>query len=695
MNFFDGEVIDVVLERLQTNNDGSWVWTGYVFGDPERSSATIAGSGDTTLVGNVRSSEGYFQIRATPDGVPMVVEVDETRFPSCANSDADTIFSPPIPATRSSSTRDTGDVIDVLVAYTPAARQVVGGTSVINSMINLAETETNTIYSNSLINSQIRVVHKVEVDYEEEFSGVDLARLRASTDGYMDEIHDLRDAVGADMVSLIFNDDTYCGQAYLMSTESPSFEGNAFSVVDYSCAVGYYSFAHELGHNQGSQHAVGDSGLSQGAGVFNYSHGWRWLGSDSKEYRSVMAYEPGTRVNHFSNPNVTHMGGVTGQPLGQSDEAYNALSIGETADTVANFRQTPTALVVTPLHPFESLLNSDELPSTISKTYTLHNLGDSPLDWTASANQSWISLSDTGGTLAADNALQIVASFNATADALPPGYHSGLLTFSDTTNAIAHDRTVDLQILSLPRFVVTLDTDPGWHTTGSWQHGVPQGLESLGVRDPTSGFTGPNVYGYNLFGAYGSSMIDVRTLTSTAFDLSDLTGTEVSFYRWLGVEHPSFDQATFQISTNDITWTDLWQNSGNVFDDEWHFVTYDIASIADGQPTVYFRWTMGPTDSSNEYPGWNIDDIAVHGDLASSSLAEVWVDFGQIAAGFGTFSSPFNLVEEAADKVTGNGIIRIKGDSSVTETDETLMISKPLTLYSNNGDVVIGRSESP
>ena len=38
---------------------------------------------------------------------------------------------------------------------------------------------------------------------------------------------------------------------------------------------------------------------------------------------------------------------------------------------------------------------------------------------------------------------------------------------------------------------------------------------------------------------------------------------------------------------------------------------FDISAVADNQPTVYLRWTMGATDSGWQYCGWNIDDIAV------------------------------------------------------------------------------------
>ncbi len=49
-----------------------------------------------------------------------------------------------------------------------------------------------------------------------------------------------------------------CGVAWLMSGNEPAFAPNAYAVVDLTCATGYYSFGHELGHNMGLNHARPD-----------------------------------------------------------------------------------------------------------------------------------------------------------------------------------------------------------------------------------------------------------------------------------------------------------------------------------------------------------------------------------------------------------------------------------------------------
>jgi subtilisin-like proprotein convertase family protein len=165
-----------------------------------------------------------------------------------------------------------------------------------------------------------------------------------------------------------------------------------------------------------------------------------------------------------------------------------------------------------------------------------------------------------------------------------------------------------------PRQVIyseNLDASPGWTTTGQWAWGTPTGGgASNGAKDPTSGATGTKVYGYNLSGDYTNSM-PAYTLTSTAFDCTGLTGTKLSFKRWLNVESSSYDKASVAVSNNGTTWTTIWQNGATLKETAWSSVSYDISAVADNQPTVYLRWTIGPTDTSVVYGGWNIDDIEI------------------------------------------------------------------------------------
>ncbi|MFH0946570.1 MAG: C25 family cysteine peptidase [Planctomycetota bacterium] len=176
------------------------------------------------------------------------------------------------------------------------------------------------------------------------------------------------------------------------------------------------------------------------------------------------------------------------------------------------------------------------------------------------------------------------------------------------------------------------DSNPGWSTQGQWAFGVPTGGGGqYGNPDPTGGHTGSTVYGYNLAGDYANDLPE-RHLTTPALDFSDVSGAELSFWRWLNVEQPAYDHAKLRISTNGTTFTDLWENTAEITDSSWTQVSYDISAIADGQPSVYLRWTMGITDSSWQYSGWNIDDLLVRGFDHDPSL---WAEQYEISVSTG------------------------------------------------------------
>ena len=157
----------------------------------------------------------------------------------------------------------------------------------------------------------------------------------------------------------------------------------------------------------------------------------------------------------------------------------------------------------------------------------------------------------------------------------------------------------------------SMDTDPGWTTEGLWAWGQPTGGGGqYGNPDPTSGYTGSNVYGYNLNGDYENSLAETH-LTSTALDCTGLSYVTLKFWRWLGVEQPVYDHAYVRVSNNGSTWTTIWENTAEVTDSSWTLQEFDISAVADNQATVYLRWTMGPTDSAWQYCGWNIDDVQI------------------------------------------------------------------------------------
>jgi subtilisin-like proprotein convertase family protein len=187
-----------------------------------------------------------------------------------------------------------------------------------------------------------------------------------------------------------------------------------------------------------------------------------------------------------------------------------------------------------------------------------------------------------------------------------------------------------------------LSSDPGWSATGEWAYGQPSGGGSRSF-DPESGYTGDNVYGYNLYGDYTDNLGE-ETLTSGAVDCSDLVEVEVSFRRWLGIESNAFDSAAFQVSTDGVEWTEVWSNPyANIEESGWSLQSYDISGIADRQPTVHLRWIMGATDGTVTYSGWNIDDIELTG-VDAPPIVVLAVEPGQLSWSAMAGASGYDLI---------------------------------------------------
>ncbi|MCY2996049.1 MAG: Ig-like domain-containing protein, partial [Planctomycetota bacterium] len=163
-------------------------------------------------------------------------------------------------------------------------------------------------------------------------------------------------------------------------------------------------------------------------------------------------------------------------------------------------------------------------------------------------------------------------------------------------------------------YSANMDTDPGWNFTAGtgnyrWQWGVPAGLSG----DPSSGHTGTNVVGYNLNGLYPNGM-SVQYATTPAINTRGYRDSRLGFWRWLGIESSGYDHASVQVSNNGTTWTTVWNHaSGSFTETSWSYQEYDISSVADNQATVYVRWSLGTTDSSGAFCGWNLDDISITG----------------------------------------------------------------------------------
>jgi lysyl endopeptidase len=275
-----------------------------------------------------------------------------------------------------------------------------------------------------------------------------------------------------------------------------------------------------------------------------------------------------------------------------------------------------TGIRVTPASGLDSSGDPGGPFTPASFDFTVKDIGTTTLNYQVSATQSWVSLTNATGTLNGGQQATITVSISADANALPAGNYTDTLTFTNLTDHAGDTtRPVTLHVGGARKiYEWTMDTNPGWTADAGWAYGTPTGAAGdHGLPDPNSAHTGPAVYGYNLTGGYTNSLTE-RNLTTTAIDCTGITQVQLRFWRWLGVESSTYDHAYVRVSNNGTTWTNVWSNSTTIIDDgAWTQVVYDISALTDNQPTVYIRWTMGTTDSSWTYCGWNIDDVELWG----------------------------------------------------------------------------------
>lgn len=383
LELFPDVTIFATFERYDRNPDGI-TWVGRVEGDP-MSTVTLVYRG-TTMTGSIITAAGAYQIRPAPENIRnaggsgtrvphLVVQIDQDQLPREAEPIESPLTMAQIAAAADNPMRDTGDLIDLMVVYTPTARTWAGGDAGMANLINLGVSETNTSYANSGVNQRIRLVHTAEVNYvESPFFSTNLTGL-ASGSGALSGVAALRNTHGADLVMMLVRPTSpdACGIAFIMTNVTTAFQSNGYSVTDTTCVAGY-TFAHELGHNMGARH---DWFVDTGTTPFRYAHGYV-NPAIGQRWRTVMAYPDMcnslgfncTRVLYWANPEKRFLPGCDsarfncnqlqywfypGAPMGvppgtsitcaprtpssNACDADDRRALNETAFTVANFRQ--------------------------------------------------------------------------------------------------------------------------------------------------------------------------------------------------------------------------------------------------------------------------------------------------------------------------------------------------------------------
>ena len=208
--------------------------------------------------------------------------------------------------------------IRVLLAYTNAADDASAD---ILSIIRNDVEDFNDTNENSEVDFEVEIACVAKVNYTESETQTyipvlgtrptDLIRFWDHDDGFMDEIHELRNQYDADMCQLYTTDAVGAGGVALAIGASDNL---AFCMSLWN--NGSFTPVHEFGHLIGMRH---DTYVDDSDYPFSFGHGYTWTG-DGPNFRTIMAYDDAcedaghncSRRPSWSNPDVTFAGNATG-----------------------------------------------------------------------------------------------------------------------------------------------------------------------------------------------------------------------------------------------------------------------------------------------------------------------------------------------------------------------------------------------
>ena len=104
--------------------------------------------------------------------------------------------------------------------------------------------------------------------------------------------------------------------------------------------------------------------------------------------------------------------------------------------------------------------------------YPITNISTQAVVWSVRANESWLSLTPSGGTLAPGEATVVNACLTADANALPLGSFGDTITFSNHVTGIAQTRRAEVRVLNFATMPFHEDFEsgmigPAWSVTGT------------------------------------------------------------------------------------------------------------------------------------------------------------------------------------------------------------------------------------
>lgn len=238
--------------------------------------------------------------------------------------------------------------VDVMMLYDRAALSWIatnqGGSFIANANLEIAK--LNQAMTNSTVPVRYRLVHfgAVATNFAGDLNA-SLDVVEQLTNG-LPQIPSWRTRTGADIITLMTDGVDPNGAAGLSEMpNNPAGDINtSFNANIISSAALDMTMTHEIGHNMGCGHGKYQQ-LQPGPGVFSYSAGWYFRGTDGNDYATIMSYTDDgygflfrlTSPPIFSSPDLRYKG----VPVGDVAHANNVRSLTNMFPVIAAYVQEP------------------------------------------------------------------------------------------------------------------------------------------------------------------------------------------------------------------------------------------------------------------------------------------------------------------------------------------------------------------
>ncbi|MFI5620568.1 reprolysin-like metallopeptidase [Streptomyces sp. NPDC051567] len=374
-----GVSVDVVADTISQDGDGTLLWSGHVYGKPDRS-VTLAvngacGSGARAVAGFVAAGRLRYAIEPGSHGT-TVREFDTVAEAPLAR---DSLRLPERPGfTPGAQARAvvTDPVVTVLIGYTPATVKATdGGAAALDLRVKATVAAVNQAFADSQVKARLKLLGTFTTDAwsgEVSDTGGMAAALGDPNDKrysstWATGVRKTRDQKGADLVHVLTAFTPQAGTTYTVGTGSTpslprmlpaedakySSDGAAFGAQQAN-TLSPYHLAHEIGHNFGLNHdyvtdpidpADKDYHSSNFNPYYPDNHGFL---PAARDWTDIMGYpsscaDPNTCEAKlwYSNPRQDFDGRPRGVALGDPMPADCVRVMNLTAPVLAQYRAVP------------------------------------------------------------------------------------------------------------------------------------------------------------------------------------------------------------------------------------------------------------------------------------------------------------------------------------------------------------------